>query len=153
MNFDVLMQSLAQRLQLDALPLGDDGLYRLRLDEHLLYRMAESPETQEWVLMTELFKLPTDEAGQKFMRLLLGANYRWAFSARGHFGMHPQTGMVEYCLRESLLGLDADRLERQLQSVTAVLATVLRELRSSGAAANQEAATGVAEPPTNSLIA
>lgn len=153
MNFDALMQSLAQRLHLEALPQGDDGLYRVRLDEGLLYRMAESPETQEWVLMAELFTLPPDEAGQRLMRLLLGANYRWALSARGHFGVHPQTGMVEYCLRESLLGLDTDRLEALLQSVTAVLATVLRELRSAGAAQAQDAAPSSAEPPANSLLA
>lgn len=153
MTFDALMQSLAQRVHLDALPQGDDGLYHLRLDERLLYRMGECPETQEWVLMAELFKLPPDEQGQAFMRLLLGANYRWAFSARGHFGVHPQTGMVEYCLRESLHALDTDRLERHLQSVTAVLATVLRELNAGSAAPTQDPTKRSAEPPSNSLIA
>jgi hypothetical protein len=132
MNLSELMAGLAKQLGLDDLPQSDDGFYRLTLDDDLDLRIAHSTETGEIVVLSHFLDLPQGDDGAAVMRMLLGANYRWAFSARGHFSMNPQTDAVEYALREKLSELDVNRFMQMLQAVGAVLATVKAEVRRGG---------------------
>ena len=132
MNLSNLMVGLAENLGLDSLPQGDDGFYNLILDDDLVLRIAESEETSELVVLCHLLDLPQGDNGAAVMRMLLGANFRWSFSARGHFAMNPENDAIEYALREKLDDLDVGRFEIVLQSMGSVLATVKAEVRRGG---------------------
>ena len=132
MNLSQLMAGLAKNLGLDGLAQSDDGFYRLTLDDDLTLRIAENEETAELVVLCHLLNLPEADDGADVMRMLLGANFRWAFSARGHFAMNPETDAVEFALREKLDDLDVNRFELVLQAIGSVLATVKAEVRRGG---------------------
>jgi hypothetical protein len=134
MNLQDLLNQLAQRLEMPPIPLSDDGFFHLRLGDDLRLRLAQSEDSGELVLLATLMNLPAGEAGVAVMRMLLAANFRWCFSARGHFGVQPDTGDVEFALREHLADLDASRLEVLLQNVGSILSTVLDEVRRGGVA-------------------
>jgi hypothetical protein len=153
MNLQDLLNQLAQRLEMPPIPLSDDGFFHLRLDDDLRLRLAHSEDTGELVLLSTLMSLPAGEAGVAVMRMLLAANFRWCFSARGHFGVQPDTGEVEFALREHLADLDAPRLEALLQNVGSVLSTVLDEVRRGGVAGTGDSGDSLPAPALGVLTA
>lgn len=153
MSLKQLMDTLSREIGLDTDWESEDGFYVLTFDGDVQIRLAESTDTGEIVVLCEVMQLPEAEAAVEVMRTLLGANYRWGLTARGQYGVHPQTGVVEYASREKLADLDDVRFQAWLQSVVAVISTIKREVRNGVFEAAQQPGSSLNQTPSGALAA
>ena len=129
-----LMLELSQRLGLEALQPDADGIYNLVYDNAVRLRVFEDTAAEELIFLSDVIDFPPGGLSATAMRALLLANFRWALSARGSFGVQPGTDLVEYALRESLPSMTAEKMEVLLKNVIACILTCRRDLSASSSA-------------------
>lgn len=153
MSLKQLMETLSRDIELDTNWEDQDGFFALTFDGDVQIRLAESTDTGEIVVLCEVMQLPEGDAAAEVMRTLLGANYRWGLTARGQYGVHPQTGLVEYASREKLADLDDVRFQAWLQNVVAVISTIKREVRNGAFETAQQPGSSLNPTPSGAIAA
>jgi len=128
-KLDEVLKELSELLKIDSFSKNENGLYHLSIDDDIQLQFFESLQTNELIVLCDTVQTPDAENDGRFLRALLRANYRWHFSAGGSFGLNPNSNMVEFCLRESLNEMTAEKLNTIFESVMAAIMTIRNELR------------------------
>jgi hypothetical protein len=152
MKLDDLMEEFRKHVELDALPRDEDGFYYLEFDDEVRVKIFELEESNQLIILSSLMRLSPGEASAQLMRILLAANFRWALTAGGSYGIEPLTNGIEYCLREPMEGMNLEKFIEKLENVTAALQTMLRELHSHLASASDEVNPAAVAPKSTDFL-
>lgn len=130
-----LLAGLAAKLGLDALPVGENGICTLVIDDALPLNIAADSLGRDLILFSPLGELPAAQRGE-FMARMLRAN--GAGASTYTFGLAPAGDAALLSARYPMAALDADTLERSAGEFVSVAAHWRAALAAPAPAASQD---------------